>query len=53
MTVQKCCTARVVVHNPVETTYTSLRQNLATALDQVVDNEETVVVGGVARETLH
>src|SRR5215469_14732705 len=29
---------------PLETTYTSLRQNLAGILDQVVDNQETVVV---------
>ena len=28
----------------LETTYTSLRQNLAGILDQVVDNQETVVV---------
>ena len=28
----------------LETTYTSLRQNLARVLDQVVDNQETVVV---------
>ena len=29
---------------PSETTYTSLRQNLASVLDQVVDQQETVVV---------
>jgi antitoxin YefM len=29
---------------PTETTYTSLRENLATVLDQVVDQQETVVV---------
>jgi antitoxin YefM len=29
---------------PSETTYTSLRQNLATMLDQVVDQQETVIV---------
>lgn len=29
---------------PVETTYTSLRENLATVLDQVVDQQETVIV---------
>ncbi len=28
----------------IETTYTCLRQNLATVLDQVVDQQETVVV---------
>jgi antitoxin YefM len=28
----------------VETTYTSLRENLASVLDQVVDHQETVVV---------
>lgn len=28
----------------IETTYTSLRQNLASVLDQVVDQQETVVV---------
>lgn len=27
-----------------ETTYTSLRQNLATVLDEVVDQQETVIV---------
>ena len=27
-----------------ETTYTSLRENLATVLDQVVDQQETVIV---------
>jgi len=29
---------------PSETTYTSLRENLASVLDQVVDRQETVVV---------
>ncbi len=29
---------------PSETTYTSLRENLATVLDQVVDQQETVIV---------
>jgi antitoxin YefM len=29
---------------PSETTYTSLRKNLATVLDQVVDQQETVIV---------
>ena len=28
----------------IETTYTSLRENLASVLDQVVDRQETVVV---------
>ena len=29
---------------PSETTYTSLRQNLATVLDRVVDQQETVII---------
>ena len=29
---------------PTETTYTNLRQNLASMLDQVVDRQETVIV---------
>jgi antitoxin YefM len=29
---------------PTETTYTSLRENLAAVLDQVVDQQETVIV---------
>jgi antitoxin YefM len=29
---------------PSETTYTSLRENLASVLDQVVDQQETVIV---------
>ncbi|HEY4340965.1 MAG TPA: type II toxin-antitoxin system prevent-host-death family antitoxin, partial [Steroidobacteraceae bacterium] len=29
---------------PSETTYTSLRENLASVLDQVVDHQETVIV---------
>jgi antitoxin YefM len=29
---------------PSETTYTSLRENLATVLDQVVDQQDTVIV---------
>ena len=29
---------------PTETTYTSLRENLASVLDQVVDDQETVIV---------
>lgn len=29
---------------PTETTYTSLRENLASVLDQVVDQQETVIV---------
>jgi antitoxin YefM len=29
---------------PGETTYSSLRQNLATVLDQVVDQQDTVIV---------
>jgi antitoxin YefM len=29
---------------PIETTYTSLRENLASVLDQVVDQQEIVVV---------
>lgn len=29
---------------PTETTYTSLRENLASVLDQVIDQQETVIV---------
>jgi antitoxin YefM len=29
---------------PTETTYTSLRENLASVLDQVIDRQETVIV---------
>jgi antitoxin YefM len=29
---------------PTETTYTSLRENLATVLDQVIDQQETVII---------
>ncbi len=29
---------------PSETTYTSLRENLSTVLDQVVDQQETIIV---------
>jgi antitoxin YefM len=29
---------------PTETTYTSLRKNLTSVLDQVVDQQETVIV---------
>ena len=29
---------------PRETTYTSLRENLATVLDQVIDHQDTVIV---------
>ena len=29
---------------PAETTYTNLRENLASVLDQVVDRQETVIV---------
>ena len=29
---------------PSETTYTSLRENLATVLDQVIEQQETVIV---------
>ena len=29
---------------PTETTYTSLRENLASVLDQVVDQQETIIV---------
>jgi antitoxin YefM len=32
------------VSMPTETTYTSLRENLARVLDQVVDQQETVIV---------
>jgi hypothetical protein len=39
--VQESCTIEVM---PVETTYTSLRANLASVLDQVIDQQETVIV---------
>ncbi|WP_394766283.1 type II toxin-antitoxin system Phd/YefM family antitoxin [uncultured Paludibaculum sp.] len=29
---------------PSETTYTSLRENLATVLDQVIDQQDTVII---------
>jgi antitoxin YefM len=29
---------------PIETTYTALRENLASVLDRVVDDQETVIV---------
>jgi antitoxin YefM len=29
---------------PLETTYTSLRENLATVLDQVIEDQDTVIV---------
>ena len=29
---------------PRETTYTSLRENLATVLDQVIDDQDTVII---------
>lgn len=29
---------------PIETTYTSLRENLASVLDRVIDQQETVIV---------
>jgi antitoxin YefM len=34
----------IEAHMPSETTYTSLRENLATVLDRVVDQQETVIV---------
>jgi antitoxin YefM len=34
----------MVLDLPTETTYTSLRENLASVLDQVVDQQETVIV---------
>lgn len=37
-------TVHWIQHMPTETTYTSLRQNLASVLDQVVDQQETVIV---------
>ena len=42
--VQECCTIRKGCPVPTETTYTSLRENLASVLDQVVDQQETVIV---------
>src|SRR5947208_9808685 len=44
MPVQECCTIPIGCPMPSETTYTSLRQNLASVLDQVVDQQETVIV---------
>ena len=42
--VQECCTIWSGCSMPNETTYTSLRENLASILDQVVDQQETVIV---------
>jgi antitoxin YefM len=42
--VQECCTIPIGCLMPSETTYTSLRENLASVLDQVVDQQETVIV---------
>jgi len=42
--VQEICTIEQGYPVPTETTYTSLRENLATILDQVVDQQETVIV---------
>jgi len=42
--VQESCTIRRGCPVPTETTYTSLRENLASVLDQVVDQQETVIV---------
>jgi prevent-host-death family protein len=42
--VQECCTIATGYLMPSERTYTSLRQNLASVLDQVVDQQETVIV---------
>ena len=42
--VQECCTIETGYSMAIETTYTSLRANLASVLDQVVDQQETVVV---------
>src|SRR5947199_729486 len=44
MPVQECCTIPIGSPMPSETTYTSLRQNLASVLDRVVDQQETVIV---------
>jgi antitoxin YefM len=41
--VQESCTMREA-NMATETSYTSLRENLATVLDQVVDHQETVIV---------
>jgi antitoxin YefM len=35
---------------PSETTYSSLRENLATVLDQVIDQQDTVIVRRGARD---
>src|ERR1039458_1736157 len=42
--VQEYCTMGRGCSMAIETTYTSLRQNLANVLDQIVDQQETVVV---------
>src|ERR1700686_1317440 len=42
--VQECCTIPSGCLMASETTYTSLRENLASVLDQVVDQQETVIV---------
>jgi antitoxin YefM len=42
--VQKTCTISIEAAVPTETTYTSLRENLASVLDRVVDEQDTVIV---------
>lgn len=42
--VQECCTIPIGCLMASETTYTSLRENLASVLDRVVDQQETVIV---------
>lgn len=42
--VQGSCTMKTTCPMPTETTYTALRENLASVLDQVIDQQETVIV---------
>lgn len=42
--VQEYCTIKASKLMASETTYTSLRENLASVLDEVVDQQETVIV---------
>src|SRR5947209_19792043 len=42
--VQESCTIANGADMPLETSYTTLRSNLASVLDQVVDQQDTVIV---------
>src|SRR5580704_16756658 len=42
--VQETCTIEIEARMPSETTYSSLRANLATVLDRVIDQQDTVIV---------